>query len=130
MFYNPFDKVANELFKMRSEIDEEYYGQMRNSSIVCRKCKTSLQSFLDSGFVGCAHCYDTFKQYAKELALDVHGRIGHIGKVPKIELTKASKIRELERLIKEKEIAAKKEDYDLAKELKAKIDRLREELKW
>ena len=130
MFYNPFDKVANELFKMRSEIDEEYYDQMRNSSIVCKKCKTSLQNFLDTGFVGCASCYDAFNQYAKELALDVHGRIGHVGKVPKIELTKASKIRELERLIREKEIAAKQEDYDRAKELKAKIDRIREELKW
>ena len=69
------------------------------------------------------------KPYARELALDVHGRIGHNGKVPKVEVTKASKKRELERLIREKEIAAKKEDYDLAKELKLRIERLMEELK-
>ena len=130
MFFSPFDKVANDLYKMKSEIEEEYYGQMRKSNTVCRYCNTSLEDFLDTGFVGCMRCYETFKQYARELALDIHGRPSHIGKVPKIELTKASKKRELERLIREKDIAAKKEDYDLAKELKAKIDRLREELKW
>ena len=129
MYFNPFDKVANDLFKMKSEIEEEYFGQMRNSSIVCRFCKTSLQDFLDTGFVGCARCYDSFKQYARELALDIHGRVGHVGKVPKIEVTKAAKKREIERLVKEKDIAVKNEEYDLAKELKAKIDRLREELK-
>ena len=129
MFFNPFDKVANDLFKMKSEIENEYYGQMKNTNQVCRYCKTTLQDFLDTGFVGCMRCYDVFKQYAKELALDIHGRPSHVGKVPKVELTKASKKRELEKLIKEKEIAAREEDYDLAKELKAKIDRLREELK-
>ena len=128
MFFNPFDKVANDLFKMKSQIEQDYYEQRNN--IVCRYCKTRLEDFLDTGFVGCARCYDFFKDYAKELALDVHGRIGHNGKVPKKEITKAAKKRELERLIREKDIAAKKEDYDLAKELKLKIDRLREELKW
>lgn len=127
MFFNPFDKVASDLFKMKSQIEQDYYEQ--RSNIICKHCKTKLDDFLDTGFVGCSKCYDVFKQYARELALDVHGRIGHNGKVPKIELTKASKIRELERLIKEKEVAAKKEDYDLAKELKIKIERIREELK-
>ena len=128
MYFNPFDKVASELDKMKIQMQEDYYGS-RTLNLTCKYCKTELQDFLDTGFVGCAHCYDVFKSYAKELAVDIHGRIGHVGKVPKIELTKASKIRELERLIKEKDIAAKKEDYDLAKELKAKIDRIREELK-
>jgi len=129
MYFNPFDKVANDLFKMKSEIEEEYYGKIRNSSIQCKYCKTTLQDFLDTGFVGCSRCYDVFKQQARELALDIHGRIGHVGKVPKIEVTKAAKKRELEKLIREKDIAVKKEEYDLAKELKAKIDRLKEELK-
>lgn len=127
MFFNPFDKVASDLFKMKSEIEQDYYEQRNN--ITCKYCKTRLEDFLDTGFVGCARCYDVFKNYARELALDIHGRVGHNGKVPKIEITKASKKRELERLIREKDIAAKKEDYDLAKELKIKIDRLREELK-
>ena len=127
MFFNPFDKVANDLFKMKSQFEQDYYE--RRSVVACKYCKTRLDDFLDTGFVGCARCYDFFKDYAKELALDVHGRVGHNGKVPKKEITKASKIRELERLIREKEIAAKQEDYDLAKELKVKIDRIREELK-
>ena len=129
MYFNPFDKVANDLFKMKSEIEQDYYGQMQRKTICCKYCKTTLDDFLDTGFVGCARCYDAFKVYAKGLALDIHGRDNHIGKIPKIELTKAAKKRELERLIREKDIAAKQEDYDLAKELKIKIDRIREELK-
>ena len=129
MYFNPFDKVANDLFKMKSELEQEYYGQMRNYSVVCRYCKTNIQDFLDTGFVGCARCYEAFKAQARELALDIHGRIGHNGKVPKKEVTKASKKRELERLVREKDVAVKEENYDLAKELKERIDRIREELK-
>lgn len=128
MFFNPFDKVANDLFKMKSQIEQDYYDQRTN--ICCKRCKTRLEDFLDTGFVGCCYCYEYFKNYARELALDVHGRIGHVGKIPKKEVTKAAKKRELERLIREKDIAAKNEDYDLAKELKTRIDRLKEELKW
>ncbi len=128
MFNTPFESVANALSKLGLEIEQEY-GNSRKQDLYCRVCKTTLEDFMDTGFVGCANCYETFKTQAKEFALDVHGRANHVGKVPKAEATRAVKKRELERLIKEKEQAVKEEKYLLADELKTKIDRLREEIK-
>jgi len=127
VFYNQFEKIATELSKFKFDVDDDF--RYTKSSVVCKNCGTTLQDFLDTAFVGCTKCYEMFKQYAINSAIDFHGRANHIGKVPKIEQTKASKKRELERLIREKELAAKAEDYILANELKVKIARLREELK-
>jgi len=126
--FTPFENAINTLSKLSMEIDEDYNRQ-RKQIVVCKKCKTSLEDFLDTGFVGCSECYEVFKPYAREFAFDVHGRAKHVGKVPQKEATKASKKRELERLIKEKEIAVKNEDYLLADEYKVRIARLREEIK-
>lgn len=129
MFETPFESVQNALAKLGLEIENEY-GYSPRQEVYCKVCKISLKDFLDTGFVGCARCYEVFKPYVRDFAIDVHGRANHVGKVPKKEATIAAKKRELEKLIKEKEIAVKSEDYILAEELKTKISRLREELKW
>ena len=129
MFYNPFEATKNDLADLYAEMFYETHVP-RKENIYCKNCKTALVEFLESGFVGCASCYEAFKDDARAFAFDVHGTGAHVGKMPKKEATKASKLRELETLIKEKEKALIKEDYDRAKELKIIIDRLREELKW
>ena len=129
MFFNPFDTTTNELLRLKEELDNEFYGQ-RRTVIACKHCNTTLQDFLDTGFVGCMKCYEVFQRYAEDVALDIHGRIGHVGKVPKQEFSKTAKKRELERLLREEDIAVKNRDYRYADELKNRIDRLREELKW
>lgn len=128
MFYNPFEATQNDLSNLYNEMFYETHAP-RKENIYCKRCKTTLIEFLESGFVGCSSCYETFKEDAKAFAFDVHGMGGHVGKMPKKEATRATKLRELEQLIKEKEKASKLEDYDRAKELKIIIDRLREELK-
>ena len=129
MFYNPFEATKNELAGLFNDLYYETH-EPRRENIYCKRCKTTLVEFLESGFVGCSNCYETFKDDAKSFAFDVHGMGGHVGKMPKKEATRATKLRELDKLIKEKEMAIKKEDFDKAKELKLIIDRLKEELKW
>ena len=126
MFYTPFDSVKNSLKDLWLDIEND--KRQFRETLCCKQCKTSLEDFLETGFVGCANCYKTFESYAREFALDIHGRASHIGKVPKAEATKAMKKRELESLINEKEKAVREENYILADELKTKIARLREEL--
>lgn len=127
MLNTPFDNAVNSLFKTKQDFDNDDFSI--NRRIYCKNCGTSLNDFLDTGFVGCAQCYETFRTYALKLAEDIHGRGIHIGKVPKGESGKTAKRRELERLIREKEIAVLNENYIKADELKMQIKRLREELK-
>ena len=128
MFYNPFEATKNDLAGLFNEMYYETHVP-RKENIYCKRCKTTLIEFLESGFVGCSSCYETFMADAKPFAFDVHGMGGHVGKAPKREATKAAKLRELDRLVKEKENALRIEDYDKAKELKRLIDNLKEELK-
>lgn len=125
-FTTPFQKAINDLFDVGEKIQDDRYQAQRE--ICCPKCKTGLTEFLDTGFVGCAECYNAFSNHTRQFAIDVHGRASHVGKVPQKEATRAMKKRELERLIKEKELAVKEENYILADELKAKITRLKGEI--
>ena len=125
--YTPFQSTAYNLHQLKTELEQETYAPVEYQ---CKYCKTTLSDFLDTGFVGCAHCYDLFNKQAKEFAFDIHGRATHIGKFPSREVTKQSLRREIDRLMKEKERAAKEEEYLLADQLKAKIEQLKEALKW
>lgn len=129
MFGTPFENTAFELSILSKELNDDFgYYQSSRKVLRCPFCGTEVSSFLETGFVGCAECYSTFKDYARELALEIHRRPNHVGKVPKIEATRAMKKKELEILIKEKEIAVAKEEYRLADELKSKIEKLKGEI--
>ena len=123
--YTPFQSTAYGLNQLKNEIQKEEY----EINYTCKYCKTTLQDFLDTGFVGCARCYDLFAKQAKEFAFDIHGRANHVGKFPSREVTKQSLRRELDRLVREKEKAVRDEDYITADQLKNKIEQLREALK-
>ena len=123
--YTPFQTTTYSLSQLKNEIQKEEY----EINYTCKYCKTTLQDFLDTGFVGCARCYDLFNKQAKEFALDIHGRANHVGKFPSREVTKQSMRRELDRLVKEKERAVRNEDYLTADQLKTKIEQIREALK-
>lgn len=116
------DKISQQLSGYKDVVDG---AQPQRQTIICPRCKTTLDDFLDRGFVGCADCYNAFFSYAKELAQDVHGRANHIGKMPQREASKSFRQRELEKLIAEKDAAVKKEDYIKADQLKQQIDILR-----
>lgn len=127
MFHTPFENTQYALAQLGQEMKNDF--NMANSDVVCLKCKTTLKSFLDTGFVGCSRCYEAFKPYSRSLAMDIHGRVNHIGKVPKAEVTKASKKREIERLKQEENNAVLAKEYLIADGINKQIQRLMEEIK-
>lgn len=127
--YTPFQNTSFELSILSKDLQNDFgFSSQRRQVLRCNNCGTIIDDFLDSGFVGCSECYNVFKDYAMDFAKDIHGSSIHRGRVPKKEETKAVKKRELEKLIREKEIAVAKEEYRRADELKSMIQRLREEL--
>lgn len=124
MFVNPLIKTQNNLSKVKQDWNNDF-GQ---KNVVCNRCNTTLDDFLNTGFVGCSDCYKAFYSYLKDFSLDVHGRCVHTGKVPSKEATKASKKREIARIFEEEKKAADAQDYILANQLKTRRERLMEEI--
>lgn len=125
MFINPLISAKNNLQQVKQDWNSDFN---QTETLVCRKCGTTLDDFLHTGFVGCFECYKTFYPYLKDFAIDVHGRCVHTGKVPSKEATKAAKKREIARLFEQEQKAAQNRDYILANQLKERRERLAEEI--
>ena len=95
---------------------------------VCARCQVSLSEFLRSGVVGCAHCYEVFKTEVHSLLLQKQGNFNHIGKISSKHFSKIKIKEKIEELEKEKEIAAKEENFIVAEALKNQIEKLKGEL--
>jgi len=122
----PFENAIKDLFNLKSEMfsDHTYF-----EDVECPKCKTRLSDLKDTAFVGCANCYRVFHEAVRQMAYRYHGRVEHLGKLPKIQLDRASKMKEIERLEKLKKQYADAEDYEQANAMKRKIEQLRSEMK-
>jgi len=86
---------------------------------ICEKCAKK-KGFL----LGCPQCYSTFRPYINTIVRELHGKGKHKGKVPIVDKRKLllkRKIREVENALDD---AVKKEEYELAAELRDKIKTL------
>ena len=98
------------------------------SEKVCSRCNVTLSEFLRSGVVGCAYCYEVFKNEVRTLLLQKQGGFNHIGKISSKHFSKIKIKEKIEQLEKEKEAAAKEENFIVAEALKNQIDKLKGEL--
>ncbi len=74
------------------EIDVKFYRGDENKKFFdsidwiddkkCHYCGTDLKTIKKIGKVGCPNCYDEFKDVIYPLIKSIHGKIGHMGKVP------------------------------------------------
>ena len=52
------------------------------NSLFCTHCKTTLEEFLQTGLIGCAFCYVTFRKNLLLAIEKTQGKIEHCGKRP------------------------------------------------
>ena len=95
---------------------------------VCVRCKMVLSEILKTGIVGCAECYKNFESEIRSSILQKQGTINHTGKISSKHFSKIKIKEKIEELEKEKEIAAKDENYIVAEALKNQIEKLKGEL--
>ena len=62
-----------------------------SDAVRCPSCGTSFAEISQSGRVGCAKCYDTFRKQLLPTVERIHGRATHVGKAPETELTEEDK---------------------------------------
>ncbi len=96
----------------------------------CTYCGTTFNDIVNSGRVGCAHCYDKFEQKLSPSIEKLHGRTKHIGK--SISYTeeseeKAEEPSELEKLKEDLKLAIQEQRFEDAALLRDKINELSEE---
>jgi protein arginine kinase activator len=96
---------------------------------LCPSCKTTYNDFLETGFVGCPDCYQSFRQHMDPLIKQVQGSLVHTGKLPKLIPEEMKLQLELKRLKSHLFSCIHKEDYEKAAQLRDEINDLKGRLK-
>ncbi len=94
----------------------------------CTRCGMQLNEILKTGVVGCAECYKNFETEIKNTIFQKQCAINHIGKISSKHFSKIKIKEKIEELEKEKDAAAKDENYIVAEALKNQIEKLKGEL--
>ena len=97
--------------------------------VICKFCSTKLSQFMQTGMLGCPHCYKAFESEIASNALRLHGKNVHVGKTP--EKTDEDKILldEYKKLSQARDKAVIERRFDDVNLLSRKIFAISEELK-
>lgn len=78
-------QLLSGLLNFNQPVSNEQTSQIyRLQQQTCEKCNMSYEQFVHTGRIGCAHCYDTFREKLDPLLKRVHsGNSVHSGKIPK-----------------------------------------------
>jgi protein arginine kinase activator len=81
------------------------------------------EEFQKTGKLGCAHCYEEFRDQLKPLLLRIHGRSQHAGRMPALNAKDQEKKELIATLRARMEQAVSEENFEEAAQLR---DRLRQ----
>ena len=131
---NSADLKIAELFDAKKPQEEDDVTK----DLDCTVCGTTFQSYKKTGKLGCPACYEQFGQLIfPELPLIHHGSV-HSGKTPPetveqwqdpVVSERINLRRELERLCKGLDESIRREEFELAAELRDRINAIEAELK-
>ena len=104
--------------------DEELFGT-EEQTISCPHCGFTLEQFTKEATLGCPYDYEVFEKSLLPLIEKAHnGKSTHCGKVPSKTSGDAKRQIELVGLRQKLDAAVKNEDYELAAELRDKINQM------
>lgn len=92
-------------------------------TVRCEGCGKSFRQIAESGRAGCPSCYTTFYTQLLPSIQRIHGKTGHVGKVPACAGEPAKQKRELEDLKQQLQQAIANQEYEKCAKLR---DRIRE----
>lgn len=93
----------------------------------CPICGITFYEFRNQGRLGCPHDYTCFETQLEPLIVNIHGETEHSGKTPKRAPDGSERRTQLIRLRREMKEAVTNEKYELASELRDKIQRIEDE---
>lgn len=97
----------------------------------CTYCGTTFNDIVNTGRVGCAHCYDKFERKLEPSIEKLHGRAKHIGKnvsyTEEKSETEKETVSELDKLKADLKLAIQEQRFEDAAVLRDKINELGKE---
>jgi len=94
------------------------------AGLVCPCCGMDFNEFMNVGRIGCAECYGAFKENLDPILESIHGSTRHVGRGLRAEMPTMTPIIEKNRLESELRRAIESEDYELAADLRDKLQQL------
>jgi protein arginine kinase activator len=94
------------------------------STVKCQGCGLAYSEFRESGRLGCAKCYDAFREQLRPLLRRIHGSNVHAGKSPRATEGMLERMRKTEDLKTALRLAVEKEDFEKAAEIRDRIRKL------
>lgn len=98
-------------------------------SAVCETCGTDYRQFKRNGFLGCADCYQAFREPIEEMLSRMHGNAQHVGRIPGGVNSQVSIKLQIDKLKQQLTRAVAEEEYEQAALLRDRIRALTSELK-
>ena len=95
---------------------------------ICKTCGRSLSEFYNTGMLGCPDCYKWLGQEINVALKKIQGAGFHTGKKPKISGVDKELLREYQTLLREKEQAGLRGDFQSVATLSNEINDLKIEL--
>lgn len=95
------------------------------STKVCSFCKTDFAHIAKTGNVGCAHCYEEFKESLLPYIQRIHGKTNHTGKTPSTAGKRYKTEREISDLNEELNNAISSQEFEKAAQLRDRINELK-----
>lgn len=93
---------------------------------VCLVCGSSLHDIAVTGKIGCSECFNVFKESLQEIIKSVQGTLQYEGKRPRGQ-AETSKDTKIARLKDKLDAAVRKEEYEIAAQLRDEIIALQKE---
>lgn len=117
--------ILSAAFPASKNIIKPYKASRDN---LCPSCKTTYNDFLETGFVGCPDCYQSFHQLINPLINQVQGSLSHTGKLPKLLPEEMKLQMELNRLKTYLFKCISKENYEKAAQIRDEINEVKRRL--
>ena len=98
------------------------------AAITCEQCGMTYAEFRKGGMVGCAACYDAFREPMTALLQRIHGNTQHAGRIPGGVHSGVSIRMNIDRLRQQLKKAVNAEEYEQAAKLRDAIRALTNQL--
>ncbi len=119
----PINELLSNLLSVQPEDDE--FADPSEATIICPSCGFTIEQFRKEGVLGCPADYEIFESQLQALIGRAHdGKTTHCGKVPSRAPQETKHQMERFDLKRQLDEAVTSEDYELAAELRDKINHM------